>query len=152
MITAETIRLLIEKDLIERGFFLVDVQVKSSKRILVYTDNFSGITLDECASISRFIEDKVNPIADDYELEVSSPGLDNPLKLPVQYQKNIGKLLRIIKTDGETKEGKITEADTEKVIIENTVKKKQPGKKKETQVHRVEILYTAIKTAKLLIR
>ena len=152
MITAESLRGLIEKNLLERGFFLIDIQVKASNKIFVYADNLKGITLDECAVISRLIEEKIGLDAGDFDLEVSSPGLENPLKLPIQYQKNAGRTLRVIQTNGETKEGRIIEADTEKVMLEITIKKKQPGKKKATQVQTVEILYKTIKKAKLLIR
>jgi ribosome maturation factor RimP len=152
MLKAETIRGLIEKDLRERDFFLVDIQVKSSGKIFVYADTFSGITLDECVTISRLIEKKIDRNVEDYELEVSSPGLENPLRLPFQYRKNTGRMLRIVKTDGAMKEGRIKEADDEKVKLEVTLKKKQAGKKKEIKAELIEIYYSDIKTAKLLIR
>jgi ribosome maturation factor RimP len=152
MIKAENIRGLIEKDLCEKGFFLVDVQVKPSGKIVVFADTIKGITLDECVSITRLIENKIGPDLEDYELEVSSPGLDNPLKLPVQYRKNAGRWIRVVKTDGETWEGRIHEADDEKFNLEVAMKKKQGGKKAKTQSQFFEIEYTAVKTAKLLIR
>jgi ribosome maturation factor RimP len=153
MITAEYIRGLIENGLCEKGFFLVDIQVKPSGKIVVFADNFRGITLEDCVSITRLIESKIGRDLEDYELEVSSPGLDNPFKLPVQYRKNAGKLVRIVKTDGETMEGRIKEADDEKFILETLIKKKKPGgKKAETQSQFIEIPYAAVKTAKLLIR
>jgi ribosome maturation factor RimP len=151
MITAENIRRLIEKDLEVKGFFLVDVKVSSSNKILVYVDTLYGITLDDCAVINRLIESKIDRDKEDYELEVSSPGLSNPLRLPIQYQKNMGKPLRVVKTDGETKEGNIIQADTDKVTLEIALKKILPGKKTETKVQLVEISYASIKTAKLLI-
>lgn len=150
MIKAEDIRGLIENDLREKGFFLVDVGVKPAGRICVYADTFSGITLDECAVISTIIENKLENIGN-YELEVSSPGLDNPLRVPFQYRKNKGRRLRVIKTDGDTREGSIADADDEKVVLEITSAGKQTGKKKETRVEQIEILFTDIKKAKLLI-
>ncbi|MBN1416345.1 MAG: ribosome assembly cofactor RimP [Bacteroidales bacterium] len=152
MITAEEICILIEKDLLEKGFFLVDVQVKSSGKIFVYADSFNGITLDECAAVSRLIEGKLDRNTWNFELVVSSPGLENPLKLPVQYQKNKGRTLRVIQTDGLTQEGRIIEADAEKVILEIPTKKKQIGEKGAKQLQSVEIFYPSIKKAKLLIR
>jgi ribosome maturation factor RimP len=152
MIKAETIRGLIEKDLVEKGFFLVDIQVKPSGKIVVFADNFKGITLDDCISISQLIESKIDRNREDYELEVSSPGLDNPLKLPVQYKKNTGRLIRVVTTEGDTREGRIKEADDEKFILETIVKNKTEKKKGESRLHFFEIGYTAVKTAKLLIR
>ncbi|OFY59067.1 MAG: hypothetical protein A2Y87_01570 [Bacteroidetes bacterium RBG_13_46_8] len=152
MITAENIRALIENDLSGQGFFLVELQVKPSGKIVVFADNFRGITLDDCVAITRLVESKFGSNLDDYELEVSSPGLDNPLKLPVQYQKNTGRFVRVVKTDGETREGRIKEADDEKFVLETVMKKKKEKKKAETEMQFVEITYSAVKTAKLLIR
>ena len=152
MITSETIRGLIENDLYEKGFFLVDVQVKPSGRIVVFADNLGGITLDDCVTITQLIESKIDLNLEDYELEVSSPGLDNPLKLPVQYKKNAGRFIRVVTIDGETREGRIREADDEKFILETVVKKKTEKKKAENPSQFIEISYKAVKTAKLLIR
>jgi ribosome maturation factor RimP len=152
MITAEKIYGLIEKDLGEKGFFLVDIQVKSTGKIVVYADSFRGLTLDDCVSITRLMESKIGQDLDAYELEVSSPGLDNPLKLPVQYQKNTGRPLRVVKTSGETIEGRIKEADNVKFTLE-TFPKNKPGKTKpENQLKNIEIAYAAVRTAKIIIR
>ena len=152
MITSETIRGRIENDLVAKGFFLVDIQVKPSGKILVFVDNFEGITLDDCVSITQLIESKIDRNQEDYELEVSSPGLDNPLKLPVQYKKNAGRFLRVITLDGNTREGRIKEADDEKFILETVAKKKTEKIKAENPSQFIEISYKAVKTAKLLIR
>jgi len=152
MITSETIRGLIENDLYEKGFFLVDVQVKPSGRIVVFADNLGGITLDDCVTITQLIESKIDLNLEDYELEVSSPGLDNPLILPVQYKKNAGRFIRVVTIDGETREGRIREADDEKCILETVVKKKTEKKKAENPSQFIEISYKAVKTAKILIR
>jgi ribosome maturation factor RimP len=150
LVTAENIRLAIEQDLTEKGFFLVDIQVRPSGKILVYADCLKGISLDDCATISRMIMHKMGSDIDDFELEVSSPGIDNPLKLPVQYRKNIGRTLRVVKTAGETNEGIIISADNEKVTLEANVAIKQKGKK-ETEKKVIEIYYSEIKTAKIII-
>ncbi|MBN2273335.1 MAG: ribosome assembly cofactor RimP [Bacteroidales bacterium] len=152
MLKAENIRILIEEAMMEKGFFLVDIKVRPSNKIIVYADTLNGITLDDCVSISRLIENKLNRDVEDYELEVSSPGIDNPLKLPVQYQKSTGRPVRVVQNNGETKEGILRNADDEKFTLEIKEMKKQPGKKKETKVHPVEISYNTVKTAKLLIR
>jgi ribosome maturation factor RimP len=152
MITAEYIRGHIEEKLAAGGFFLVDVQVKLSKKIVVFADSIKGITLDDCVAITRMIEETIGSGLESYELEVSSPGLENPLKLPVQYRKNTGRLVRIIETGGNTREGNIIAADESKVTLEVAVKMKQAGKKAETMVQHPEIEYKNIKTAKLIIR
>jgi ribosome maturation factor RimP len=152
MITADNIRLRIEEDLSAKGFFIVDLQVKPSHKISVFVDTLKGITLEECTQVNRLIEQKMNRENENFELEVSSPGLNNPLKLPFQYEKNVGRSLRVIKTDGLTTEGKIMAADTEKVLLETLMKKSSKGKMKETQVKMLELHYTDIKTARIIIR
>jgi ribosome maturation factor RimP len=152
MITAENIRKLIENDLSEKGFFVVDLRVTPSGKIMVFADSIGGITLDDCVAITRLIESKPGLDLEDHELEVSSPGLDNPLKLPVQYIKNTGRPIRIVKTDGETLEGKIKEADEEKFILETTLSLKKEKSKAEKPLQFLEIYYTTVKTAKIIIR
>jgi ribosome maturation factor RimP len=152
MMTAENIRELIENELSGKGFFLVDIQVKPSGKIVVFADNFSGITLDDCVSVTQLIESKMGSNMENYELEVSSPGLDNPLKLPVQYRKNTGRMIRIVNNIGEIMEGRIKDAGEEKFMLEMTEKKKKEKKKNETQLQFIEIEYTNVKTAKLIIR
>jgi len=152
VITGENIRRLIENDLSTKGFFLVDIQVKPSGKILVFADTLSGITLDDCVSITQLIEGKFGSDLEKYELEVSSPGLDNPLKLPFQFRKNAGRMIRVVKTDGETLEGKIKDADEEKFVLEMAVKKKKEKKKTETPLQFIEIEYATVKSAKLIIR
>ena len=88
--------------LIERkGAFLVEINLRFEKRemaIGVFVDTDKGISINECAEISReaAVElEKVNIIQDPYRLEVSSPGLDRPLKFLRQYPKNIGRKFRV---------------------------------------------------------
>ncbi len=150
LVTAEKIRLAIENDLREKGFFLVDIQVKPSGKILVYADCLKGISLDDCAAISRMIQHRMGTEIDNYELEISSPGIDNPLRLPVQYQMNIGRMLRVVKTGGETHEGKITAASDDHVVLEVNHVRKKNGKK-ESVKKVIEIYYNDIKTAKIII-
>jgi len=80
--------------------FLVAVRVSSAGKITVLTDKKGGITIDECVSISRFIEKNLNRDEEDYELMVSSPGLDMPFMVKEQYFKCEGKNVEIISTEG----------------------------------------------------
>jgi ribosome maturation factor RimP len=152
MIDADKIRTLIENEFSMKGIFLVDIQVKPSGKICVFADTLQGITLEECAQISRHVQQNLGGDLEDFELEVSSPGVDNPLRLPVQYRKNIGRIIRVLSLEGETTEGKIAGADDEKVRIEMQVNARQPGKKKAGHVEQVELFYSQIKKAKIIIR
>lgn len=81
--------------------FIVDIIVRgerTSKVIEIYVDTDSGISLDECSSISRELSEKMDAadlIQGRYRMDVSSPGLDRPLKLLRQYHRNIGRTCKV---------------------------------------------------------
>jgi ribosome maturation factor RimP len=81
---------------------IVDVELSGSSRkplIRIFLDKENGITLDECAKFSRALSalfDVEDPIATAYVLEVSSPGLDRPLKVMRDFERSIGKLVRVV--------------------------------------------------------
>ncbi|HTX20084.1 MAG TPA: ribosome maturation factor RimP [Bacteroidota bacterium] len=93
---------LVEAALPEIQGFLVDVAVRGergSSVVEVFIDTDRGVTADECASVSRRLSadlDRLNLIPGRYRIEVSSPGLDRPLKLPRQFSRNIGRHLRVV--------------------------------------------------------
>ena len=153
MIKAASIRSFLEAELAQSGKFLVDVTVSAGNKITVYIDSLKGGTLDDCIEVSRFLESKLDREVEDFELEVSSPGLDKPLKLPVQFEKNLGRMLDIVKSDGIKITGKLESVIPDAGIrlgTENTVKYGKTGKKKqESEIH--EIKFDEIKTAKIVI-
>ncbi len=153
MIKAASIRSFLEAELAQSGKFLVDVTVSAGNKITVYIDSLKGVTLDDCIEVSRFLESKLDREVEDFELEVSSPGLDKPLKLPVQFEKNLGRMLDIVKSDGIKITGKLESVIPDAGIrlgTEKTVKNGKTGKKKqESEIH--EIKFDEIKTAKIVI-
>jgi len=82
------------------GIFLVAIKVSSSNRITVLADTKEGITIDECVSLHRHIEKNLDRNVEDYELQVSSPGLDAPFTVPEQYYKNEGRKVDVVDTEG----------------------------------------------------
>ena len=80
--------------------FLVAVKVSNAGKITILADKREGITIDECVSISRFIEKNLNRDEEDYELMVSSPGLDMPFVVKEQFLKSEGKKVEVINTEG----------------------------------------------------
>lgn len=100
---------MIEKDKIEklvmdfiRGnkIFLVDLKVSSSNKITILVDTREGITIDECAELHRYVEKGLDRDAEDFELQVSSPGLDMPFTVIEQYLKNEGKKVAVVTREG----------------------------------------------------
>ena len=121
----------------EQNLYLVDVKIAGKGKVEVYADGDNGITISQCAEISRFLEkhlDGSGLVSDDYMLDVSSPGMSNPLRIPRQYKKRIGRILEIVKADGTEVEARLVSADDEKVVLApmaKEVKKKKKGPKTE---------------------
>lgn len=122
---------LVEEKIADRPeLFLVDVKFNPSGRLTVLVDGDGGIAIQDCAAISRHVGfhlEEENVIGQAYNLEVSSPGIDAPLRLKRQYLKNIGRSIEIKKTDGSKTSGKLLAADDAAITIEEEIKEK--GKK-----------------------
>ena len=129
MIDKVKIENLVKEFIMGTELFLVAVRVSSAGKITVLTDKKGGITIDECVSISRFIEKNLNRDEEDYELMVSSPGLDMPFMVKEQYFKCEGKNVEIISTEGSKISGLLKNVTDGGFEIETEVKVK--GKTKE---------------------
>lgn len=152
MIHTTRIENLLSEELARRDLFLVEAMVRPGNKIVVYIDSIKGVTLEECIAISRYLENALDRDVEDFELEVSSPGLDRPLKLPVQFEKNIGKVLDIVRKDGIKLTGTLVRIENGIIRTENQVTQKDAttGKKK-MEIQTDEILLEDIKSAKVVI-
>jgi len=123
----------VTRDLIKGSdIFLVSVKVSGSNKIFVNVDKKSGITIDECAELHRRIEQHFNRDEEDYELQVSSPGLDSPFIVIEQYIKNEGKRVEVLNNDGKKYTGLLKNVTIGGFELETEIKVK--GKPKETVV------------------
>lgn len=106
--------------------FLVDVLVKPGNRVFVFLDGDHGITIDDCVRVSRMLENSLDRETEDFELNVSSAGADQPLRMPRQYPKNIGRSLHIKLSDERVMKGKLmaTNENGITVLTEGDRKKK----------------------------
>lgn len=132
-----------EKGLQNPSHFVVDVSVSKHKptKITVFVDGDKGISIDDCATLSRLLAEQLDEqdlIKEAYTLEVSTPGIDHPLKLKRQYRANIGRNVKVQLTDKELLRGKLLHADEEKIALETQNKEKNKG-----LINR-EILFTDI--------
>lgn len=122
---------LVEEKIADRpDLFLVDVQMHGGGLLTVLIDGDNGVAITDCVAISRHVGfhlEEENTIEQAYNLEVSSPGLDMPLKSLRQYQKNIGRSLGVKLIDGNKHEGKLLAADESGITIEENIKER--GKK-----------------------
>jgi ribosome maturation factor RimP len=142
---------LVEEKISDRPeLFLVEVKMLPNNKLIIHVDGDEGISIQDCAAISRHVGfhlEKENTIEKAYNLEVSSPGVGEPLKLKRQYVKNIGRELSVKLTGGEVKEGKLLSADENSITIEAKVKEK--GKK--VQLVETSIPFNDITETKVLI-
>ena len=122
---------LVEEKISDRPeLFLVEVKMLPNNKLIIHVDGDEGITIQDCAAISRHVGfhlEEENTIDKAYNLEVSSPGVGEPLKLKRQYDKNIGRDLSVKLAGGDIMEGKLLSMTDTAITIEAKVKEK--GKK-----------------------
>lgn len=113
------------------SFFLVDVLITGgthNQKVKVLLDGDQGITIDDCAKVSRSLSgwmDEENLFSGKYTLEVSSPGVDHPLKLHRQYHKNIGRNVKAYLAGGSEIQGLLKAVNESGIEVEQTLKKKE---------------------------
>lgn len=153
MINEAQVKALIEEKIINTDIFIVEVKVKPGNKIVVYIDTPAGISVEECVGVSRFIESSYDREVEDFELEVSSPGLDHPFKVLQQYKKNLNKEVSVLAKTGDKIIGKLIMADDKSFQIEKASSKKK--KKKNTTDEEEELVmnfdYTDVKETKIVL-
>ncbi len=125
MLTKEQVREVAEKHLSGTGIFMVDVRLSSTGRITVLIDRPEGVTIDDCAMLSRQISSELQDEIGNYELNVSSPGLDMPLLVPGQYTKNEGRMVSVTTLEGEQLKGVMRNVTRGGFDLEITKKEKR---------------------------
>lgn len=146
MIEKDAITREVESVLAETDKFVVEIKVKAGNRITVLLDSDTSISIDDCIAVTRQIESVFDRETEDYDLIVSSAGIDQPYKLLRQYIKNVGREVEVTLKDGSIFTGKLTSADAEKI----SVYRKTKVKKVETEETR-EIPFAEIKQTKEVI-
>jgi ribosome maturation factor RimP len=152
MIKKEQIVELVNSIIDRHEKFIVGITVGGRNKITVLVDGYSGITIDECAEISRHIESKLDREIEDYELEVSSPGLSEPFKIKEQYVKNTGKEIAVLLKTGIKITGKIISVAENGIDLEVTKTiKSERTKKKQNITESGFIEFSDIKHTKAII-
>ncbi len=130
----------------EKGLFLVGIKISASNRITVLADTMDGIKIDECVALHRYVEKNLDRDREDYELQVSSPGLDMPFAVIQQYNKNEGRLVEVTGTDGNKLTGLLKNVTAGGFEIETEIKEK--GKVKV--IREVSFNYDQVKSTRAL--
>jgi ribosome maturation factor RimP len=124
--------------------FLVEMKVKPINNFKIYLDADSGLGIEKCIKINRALYKQLEEMGvypeGDFSLEVSSPGIEEPLKLLRQYIKNIGRAVEVTMQNDTTKEGTLVAATEEQIEIEFT-----EGKGKKAVTTKLSIPFTDIK-------
>ena len=129
------------------SLFLVDVKVGIGNRIKVRIDSDESVLVQDCRALSKFVESNLDREKEDFELEVSSAGIDFPLVNIRQYIKNIGRNVQVLTVDGSTYKGKLLAAQESEIEVAN--EKKDKGKK--VVVENTTIDSNKIKEIKIII-
>ncbi len=149
--TQDTQILAVEKliePLLKDDIFLVYIKIKPTNNYKIYLDADSGLGIEKCIKINRALYKIMEEMGmypeGDFSLEVSSPGLDEPLKLLRQYKKNVGRDIEVITNTDMKKEGKLTEVTEEKITIEYTEGKGRKAVLKTDEINLIDIKQTKV--------
>lgn len=141
MISEQHIRNLVNGYFTDTPYFLVETTVKPNRRITVYIDGDQRVTVDVCQQLNRYLEEQLDRDNEDFDLTVSSAGIDQPLRLLRQYRKNIGNELQITLKSGTVLSGTLLDIKDETMSLLGTTNIKNPDKKE------FSIKFDEIKTA-----
>ncbi|HOX74033.1 MAG TPA: ribosome assembly cofactor RimP [Bacteroidales bacterium] len=146
MIDKTRIEKLVNEFIKGTGIFLVAVKVSTSNRIMVLADTMKGITIDECAELHRYVEKNLDRNIEDYELQISSPGLDSPFKVIEQYYRNEGSKIEVVSKEGQKMTGilkNVTEGGFE-------LETERKVKGKALEINDVSFNFDQVKSAKVV--
>ena len=153
MIDKSIINSLVEEKLKGTDNYLVDISVSSDNIISIQIDNNSGVSVDDCVALSRYIDENLDREKEDFELEVGSSGITSPFKIVRQYLKNIGKEVEMLLKSGIKLTGILKNADEKGATITIEKKVKTDGSKRKTTIEEDQSYsYDEIKYTKYIIR
>ena len=128
--------------------FIIKIE-QNNKKLQIFIDSDTNIGFPKCRKISRYLEEHIdenNWLGEKYTLEVSSPGIDRPLKFSRQYKKNIDRRLEVLTKEDEQINGILIEVNEEGIVLEYKVRIKE-GKKKRTEIVQTPIAFENINRA-----
>jgi len=131
--------------------FLVDIWIKPTNNIRVALDADGGLAIEKCVSLNRRLYKQIEEAAlypdSDFSLEVSSPGLDEPIKMHRQYVKNVNRSVEVLQQDGKITEGVLTAVNENEIEVAETI-----GKNKKKELVKHIIPFINIKSTKIQIK
>ncbi len=153
MIEKEKVRVLVDQWLEGKEYFLTDLTVSTDDRIVVEIDHKEGVWIEDCVELSKFIEDNLDREVEDYELEVGSAGIGQPMKVLQQYINNVGNEVEVLTAAGKKLKGVLAAADEEGITLTVQKKVKPEGAKRPVLVDEdVRMAYADTKEVKAVIK
>ncbi|MBP3778864.1 MAG: ribosome assembly cofactor RimP [Prevotella sp.] len=134
MINKETIQTLTEEWLQGNDYFLVDISFAADDRIVIEIDHADGVWIEDCAELSRFLQERLGDELGEYELEVGSAGLGQPFKVAQQYVNHIGDTIEVLDLEGKKLQGTLKAVEGNSFTLTVQEKQKQEGKKRPVLV------------------
>lgn len=130
MIERNTVKTVVEEWLSGNDYFLVDVTFTPDDRIVVEIDHADGVWIEDCAELSRFMQDRLGEELGNFELEVGSAGIGQPFKVVQQYENHIGKEVEVLDAEGKKVQGVLKQVDGRDFVVTVKEKQKLEGKKR----------------------
>ena len=137
MISKKKVKQLVNERIeeLDNGLFIVDLRISSNNQINVELDKYEGnVSVDDCIRVSRNVEHNLDRDEQDFELHVTSAGLDKGLRVFAQYKKNIGRDVKVKRKEGGKIEGTMIDATEEQIVVQNSRKERIEGKKKKQTI------------------
>ena len=134
MITKESVKQIVEEWLQTGDYFLVDIQMTDDDRIVVEIDCADGVWIEDCAALSRMLQERLGDEVGNYELEVGSAGLGQPFKVEQQYKNHVGDQVEVVDAEGKKITGTLKEVDGRKFTVSTQEKQVPEGKKRPVKV------------------
>jgi len=137
MISKKKVKQLVNERIeeLDNGLFIVDLRISSSNQINVELDKYEGnVSVDDCIRVSRNVEHNLDRDEQDFELHVSSAGLDKGLRVFAQYEKNVGRDVKVKRKEGGKIEGTLIDATEEQIVVQTTRKERIEGRKKKETI------------------
>ena len=116
-------------------YFLVDIQMDGNDdRIIIEIDQADGVWIEDCAELSRFLQERLGDELGEYELEVRSAGLGQPFKVAQQYVNHVGDDVEVVDQDGKKVTGILKSVEDRQFVVTTKEKQVPEGKKRPVQV------------------
>ena len=115
-------------------YFLVDISFAADDRIVIEIDHADGVWIEDCAELSRFLQERLGDELGEYELEVGSAGLGQPFKVAQQYVNHIGDTIEVLDLEGKKLQGTLKAVEGNSFTLTVQEKQKLEGKKRPVLV------------------